>query len=41
VPVIVFGLLLDRTLGSGLARLRDRGNAYRVLARREDTGDDS
>jgi SAM-dependent methyltransferase len=39
VPVIVFGLLLDRTLGVGLARRWDRGNAYRVLARREDTGD--
>jgi hypothetical protein len=38
VPVIVAGLLLDRTLGRALARRWDRGNAYRVLARREDAG---
>jgi len=39
VPVIVAGLLLDRTLGRALARRWDRGNAYRVLARREGAGD--
>ena len=39
VPVVVAGLLLDRTLGRALARHWDRGNAYRVLARKEDAGD--
>ena len=39
VPTIVAGLLLDRTIGSALARRWDRGNAYRVLARREDSRD--
>jgi SAM-dependent methyltransferase len=36
IPVIAFGLLLDRTLIRALAHRWDRGNAYRVLARRED-----
>jgi SAM-dependent methyltransferase len=35
-PVLVASALLDRTLCRGLARRWDRGNAYRVLARRED-----
>jgi hypothetical protein len=39
VPVVVAGLLLDRTLGRALARHWDRGNAYRVLARKEDARD--
>jgi SAM-dependent methyltransferase len=39
VPVIAVGLLLDRTLVRALARHWDRGNAYRVLARKEDPGD--
>ncbi|HEY1703511.1 MAG TPA: class I SAM-dependent methyltransferase [Trebonia sp.] len=36
VPLIVGGLLLDRTIGRGLARRWDRGNAYRVLAVKDD-----
>lgn len=32
IPLIVSGLLLDRTLGRALARRWDRGNAYRVLS---------
>lgn len=36
VPVLAAGALLDRTLCRALARRLDRGNAYRVLARRED-----
>ena len=39
IPTVLTGLLLDRTLGSALARRWDRGNAYRVLARREDSRD--
>ncbi len=39
VPVIVAGLLLDRTLIRALARRWDRGNAYRVLARKENPAD--
>jgi SAM-dependent methyltransferase len=36
VPVLLAGALLDRTACRALARACDRGNAYRVLARRED-----
>jgi SAM-dependent methyltransferase len=36
IPAIVAGLMLDRTAGRALARHWDRGNAYRVLARREE-----
>jgi SAM-dependent methyltransferase len=35
-PAIALGLLIDRTLTRALARRWDRGNAYRVLARREE-----
>ena len=35
------GLLLDQTLGRALAGRWDRGNAYRVLARREDSEDEN
>jgi hypothetical protein len=38
-PVIVAGLLLDRTLILAVARRCDRGNAYRVLARKENPDD--
>src|SRR5437588_8334760 len=38
-PVIVAGLLLDRTLIRAVARRWDRGNAYRVLARKENLTD--
>lgn len=41
IPAVVTGLLLDRTLGRALARRWDRGNAYRVLALREDSRDGS
>jgi hypothetical protein len=41
IPAIAIGLLLDRTLGRALARRWDRGNAYRVLARREGFHDGS
>lgn len=37
VPFLILGLLLDRVVGRGLARRWDRGNAYRVLAVKEDT----
>ncbi|HEY2443312.1 MAG TPA: class I SAM-dependent methyltransferase [Streptosporangiaceae bacterium] len=36
IPAVVAGLMLDRTAGRALARHWDRGNAYRVLARREE-----
>ncbi|HEX4832430.1 MAG TPA: class I SAM-dependent methyltransferase [Trebonia sp.] len=36
VPVMAAGLLLDLTAGRALARRRDVGNAYRILARKED-----
>jgi SAM-dependent methyltransferase len=39
IPALVTGLLLDRTVGRALAHRWDRGNAYRVLARREDSRD--
>jgi SAM-dependent methyltransferase len=39
IPAVVAGVLLDRTAGSVLARRWDRGNAYRVLACREDSRD--
>jgi SAM-dependent methyltransferase len=39
LPVMAVSLLLDQTLARALARRRDRGNAYRVLARREDFDD--
>jgi hypothetical protein len=41
IPAVVTGLLLDRTLGRALARRWGRGNAYRVLAVREDAQDGS
>jgi SAM-dependent methyltransferase len=37
-PVVAAGLLLDMTLGRALALWWDRGNAYRVLARKQDGG---
>ena len=40
IPVLVAGALLDRTACRALARAWNRGNAYRVLARREDTSAD-
>lgn len=36
IPVVAVGVLLDQTFCRALARAWDRGNAYRVLARRED-----
>ncbi|MGH3156264.1 MAG: class I SAM-dependent methyltransferase, partial [Streptosporangiaceae bacterium] len=39
MPALVIGLLADRALGRALARRWDRGNAYRVLARKEDPPD--
>jgi SAM-dependent methyltransferase len=39
LPAIAAGLVIDRTLIRALARRCDRGNAYRVLARREGPGD--
>jgi SAM-dependent methyltransferase len=39
LPAIAAGLLADRTLIRALARRCDRGNAYRVLARKEAPGD--
>jgi SAM-dependent methyltransferase len=39
IPAVIAGLVADRTLGRALARRTDRGNAYRVLARKEDSGD--
>jgi SAM-dependent methyltransferase len=39
LPFIATGLLADRTLIRALARRRDRGNAYRVLALREAPSD--
>jgi len=36
VPALAIGLLCDRSLGSAMARRWDLGNAYRVLARREE-----
>jgi SAM-dependent methyltransferase len=38
VPVVVVGLLVDQALIRPLARRLDRGNAYRVLAQKEDAG---
>ncbi|HEX6524784.1 MAG TPA: class I SAM-dependent methyltransferase [Streptosporangiaceae bacterium] len=38
-PAILAGLLVDRTLIHALARRWDRGNAYRVLARKEAPSD--
>ena len=40
-PAVAAGLLLDQTLGRALAGRWDRGNAYRVLARREDSDDEN
>jgi hypothetical protein len=40
-PAVAAGLLLDKTLGRALAGRWDRGNAYRVLARREDSEDEN
>ena len=41
LPVIGVALLLDRSAGRALSRRWDHGNAYRVLARRQDiTSDD-
>lgn len=37
IPFIMAGLLLDRTVARQLARHTDRGNAYRVLSRKEDS----
>jgi hypothetical protein len=36
VPALATGLLLDRTVAGTVARRRERGNAYRVLARKAD-----
>lgn len=41
LPFIVATLLIDRTLGRALARHWDRGNAYRVLARKQEPADGS
>jgi hypothetical protein len=38
-PALAGGLLLDRVAGRALARRWDRGNTYRVLARKEEPGD--
>jgi SAM-dependent methyltransferase len=38
-PALITGLLMDRVLGRTLARHWDRGNAYRVLARKEEPAD--
>lgn len=38
MPAVIVGLLLDRVPGRALARRWDRGNAYRVLARKEEPG---
>jgi hypothetical protein len=38
IPVILVGLLVDQVLLRPLARRLDRGNAYRVLAKKEDAG---
>ena len=40
IPAIIVGLLIDRTLIRAAALRLDRGNAYRVLARRENADDD-
>jgi SAM-dependent methyltransferase len=40
LPVIAVALVLDRSVGRALARRLDHGNAYRVLARRQDIGND-
>jgi hypothetical protein len=39
VPGLLAGFALDRTVVRFLARRHNRGNAYRVLARREDLYD--
>jgi SAM-dependent methyltransferase len=40
LPAIVAALLLDRSAGRALSRHWDRGNAYRILARRQDLTND-
>jgi SAM-dependent methyltransferase len=35
IPVLIVAGVLDRTVNRGIANRRDRGNAYRVLARKE------
>jgi SAM-dependent methyltransferase len=39
VPALMAGLLLDRTVGGMVARRTGTGNAYRVLARKDDVTD--
>jgi SAM-dependent methyltransferase len=40
LPAIAVALVLDRTVGTALSRHWDHGNAYRVLARRQDISSD-
>jgi hypothetical protein len=41
LPFLVATLVIGRTLGRGLAHHWDRGNAYRILARKQEPPDGS